>query len=97
MTWLVMGLMLFLGIHSIRIFFDDWRTEQLDRLGATRWKAAYSLASLAGLGLIVLGYSQARALSAHAWRGDHLLAACCAVEHACLAFLVSLFNAGLHG
>lgn len=60
MTALVAGLVLFLGIHSIRIFADDWRTARIARMGEGTWKGLYSLASLAGLVLIVWGFGQAR-------------------------------------
>jgi uncharacterized membrane protein len=60
MTLLVAGLVLFLGAHSVRIFADDWRTRTIARTGAARWKALYSLVSLAGLVLIVWGYGLAR-------------------------------------
>jgi uncharacterized membrane protein len=38
MTILLLGLLLFLGAHSIRIFADDWRTRQVARLGEGAWK-----------------------------------------------------------
>lgn len=60
MTALVAGLVLFLGIHSVRIVADGWRTAQIERLGALRWRGLYSLVSLVGLILIVWGYGQAR-------------------------------------
>ena len=60
MIYLVAGLILFLGTHSVRIFADDWRTAQVARLGAQKWKGLYSLASLAGFVLLVWGYGQAR-------------------------------------
>ncbi len=60
MEILVLGLLLFLGTHSVRIVADGWRTRMVQRLGATGWKAAYSLFALAGLVLIVTGYGAAR-------------------------------------
>lgn len=60
MTFLVAGLILFLGVHSVRIFADDWRGQRIASMGPGAWKAVYSLASLAGLVLIVWGYAQAR-------------------------------------
>ena len=60
MTILVAGLVLFLGVHSVRVVADDWRSAQIARLGALRWRGLYSLASLVGLVLIVWGYGQAR-------------------------------------
>ena len=33
MSLLILGLILFLGVHSLRIFADPWRTAQIARLG----------------------------------------------------------------
>jgi uncharacterized membrane protein len=60
MTILMMGLAFFLGVHSIRVLADDWRTAQRARIGAARWKMAYTVASLIGFALIIWGYSLAR-------------------------------------
>jgi uncharacterized membrane protein len=59
-TILILGLIIFLGVHSVRIVADDWRTAQIARLGPRAWRGLYSLVSLAGLVLIVWGYSLAR-------------------------------------
>ena len=60
MTALLIGLLLFLGVHSLRIVAAGWREAQLARWGAATWKGVYSLLSLAGLLLIVWGYGLAR-------------------------------------
>ena len=60
MTYLIIGLVLFLGIHSVRIFAEQWRTAQIAQRGERSWKGLYSLASAVGLGLIIWGYGQAR-------------------------------------
>jgi uncharacterized membrane protein len=60
MTFLILGLIVFLGVHSTRIVADDWRTAQLKRLGEGAWKGIYSLLSLAGFGLIIWGFGLAR-------------------------------------
>ena len=60
MLKLVAGLMIFLGVHSIRIFAPQWRERMIARIGAGPWKVIYSLASLAGFLLIVGGYAAAR-------------------------------------
>jgi uncharacterized membrane protein len=67
MTFLIAGLALFLGLHSIRIFADDWRSRMIAAVGEKPWKAGYSLLSLAGFALIVYGYGQARAGSMILW------------------------------
>ena len=67
MSFLVLGLILFLGTHSIRIVADGWRTARVAHLGENRWKGLYSLASALGLGLIVWGYGLARAEPVELW------------------------------
>ena len=60
MQQLILGLAIFLGVHSIRIFAEDWRNARRAAMGEMAWKSAYSLLSLIGLVLIVVGYGQAR-------------------------------------
>lgn len=60
MLWLILGLVLFLGPHSSRIFAENWRQGHISRRGEKAWKGAYSLLSLVGFGLLVWGYGQAR-------------------------------------
>jgi uncharacterized membrane protein len=60
MTLLILGLILFLGVHSVRVFADGWRTAQIAQRGENAWKGAYSIASLVGFALLVWGYGQAR-------------------------------------
>jgi uncharacterized membrane protein len=67
MTILVLGLIIFLGLHSVRMLASDWRTAQIARIGEGPWKGLYSLASLAGLVLIVWGYGAARANPTLLW------------------------------
>jgi len=60
MLVLVLGLLLFLGVHSIRIVADSWRTAQIAKIGAGTWKGMYSVVSLIGFGLIIWGFGMAR-------------------------------------
>lgn len=60
MTLLILGLVLFLGMHSTRIVADDFRSAQVARLGVNGWKAIYSVISIAGFVLLVYGYGLAR-------------------------------------
>jgi uncharacterized membrane protein len=68
MTLLVLGLVLFLGVHSVRIVADDWRSAQIARRGEKAWKGLYTLVSIAGFVLIVWGYGQARAEPVVLWQ-----------------------------
>ena len=58
MTILILGLILFLGIHSIRIFADPWRTIQTEKMGEQKGKGFCSLLALIGFILIIYGYGQ---------------------------------------
>ena len=60
MTLLILGLVIFLGAHSTRIFAEGWRGAQLTRLGEKGWKGLYSVVSLVGFVLLVWGYGVAR-------------------------------------
>lgn len=60
MTYLLLGLLLFLGIHSTRIVADGFRTRQLAGMGERPWKILYTVVSLAGFALIIWGYGLAR-------------------------------------
>lgn len=67
MTILILGLIIFLGLHSVRIFAEDWRNATRARLGEHAWKGLYSVVSLIGFGLIVWGFGQARATPVVVW------------------------------
>jgi uncharacterized membrane protein len=60
MIWFILGLALFLGIHSTRAFADGWRAATIARIGEGPWKAIYSVLSIAGFILLAWGYGQAR-------------------------------------
>ena len=60
MTLLILGLVIFLGVHSVRIVADGWRSRVLAQRGQGVWKGVYALVSLAGFALIVWGYGAAR-------------------------------------
>jgi uncharacterized membrane protein len=60
MSMLILGLVLFLGVHSLRIVADDWRNRQVARLGERAWKAIFALVSIAGFVVLVWGFGMAR-------------------------------------
>lgn len=60
MLYLLLGLLLFLGVHSSRIFAPVWRDSIIERIGPKAWKGLYSLASLLGFALLLWGWGQAR-------------------------------------
>lgn len=67
MSFLVLGLVIFLGAHSVRIFAGGWRDAQIARMGENGWKGAYSLVSAVGLGLTAWGYGMAHLDSPILW------------------------------
>lgn len=68
MTLLIIGLVLFIGTHSLRIAADGWRSQMVARLGAMPWKGLISVVSLIGFVLIVKGYAAARAAPVLLWQ-----------------------------
>lgn len=67
MTYLILGLIIFLGIHSVRICADGFRTRTIERIGLKPWKGIYALLSLAGFVLLVYGYGLSRAEGEFLW------------------------------
>ena len=68
MTLLVAGLILFVVVHSLRIFTDDWRSQMVARLGPMAWKGLISVASLVGIIMMSKGYAAARAAPVVLWQ-----------------------------
>jgi uncharacterized membrane protein len=67
MGMLILGLVLFLGVHSTRIVADSWRAVMIGWLGEKKWKGLYALLSLVGLGLVVWGFGLARQQPHQLW------------------------------
>ena len=60
MLSLILGLVLFLGVHSVRIVANDWRTARIASSGERTWKIVFAVLSIVGFILIIHGYGQAR-------------------------------------
>jgi uncharacterized membrane protein len=60
MTLLLLGLVVFLGVHSTRLLAEPQRAAWIGTLSLNGYKALYSVLSVAGLVLIVYGYAEAR-------------------------------------
>ena len=67
MAILVLGLIIFLGLHSTRIFAEGGREKAIARLGEGPWKGIYSLLSVVGFVLIVWGFAEARTSAPELW------------------------------
>lgn len=59
MEFLILGLMMFLGLHSTRIFADEWRSSLRSNIGEPRWKCVYALGSIAGFATFLRGFGEA--------------------------------------
>ena len=67
MVYLIAGLLMFLGVHSVRIVADGWRTRTVARVGDGTYKGVYSVVSIVGLGLIIYGFGIARETPTLLW------------------------------
>lgn len=89
MAVLVIGLLAFIGIHSVRIVAPSWRDAQIGRFGKGAWHAVFGSISLTGLIVIVYGYGIARRAPVLAWSPPmwmpHLAAALTALAFVVLA------------
>jgi uncharacterized membrane protein len=74
MDMLIAGLVIFLGIHALRVWGEGLRGTLLLRLGPMGFKGAYSIASLAGFYLLIVGYGQARLEPVPLWTPPHGMA-----------------------
>ena len=61
MPILILGLVIFLGAHSVHMLAPRFRERMVARIGLLPWKGLYSLVSIAGFVLIVIGFGMARA------------------------------------
>ena len=66
MALFLVGLVLFLGVHSVAIVAPAWRDAQVAR-SERAWKGAYSLLSIAGFALLLYGYGMARQTPVVLW------------------------------
>ena len=60
MAVLIIGLVVFLGVHCVAFAAPSLRSSAIARLGEGPWKGLYSLAAAAGFVLIVYGFYLAR-------------------------------------
>lgn len=67
MGYLIAGLIIFLGVHSVRIVADSWRAQTLARVGEGTYKGIFTVLSLVGFGLIVYGFGVARETPVLLW------------------------------
>ena len=73
MALFLIGLIIFLGSHSCRIFAESWRNQMIDRIGEVKWKGLYTIISLIGFVIMVIGYGQARQSTVVLWQPNSFL------------------------
>ena len=61
MTLLICSIVLFLVLHSLRVFAPRWRQRTIDRMGINAWRGLYSLLSIASLVLLIYAFGASRA------------------------------------
>jgi uncharacterized membrane protein len=67
MTLLIAGMVVFFGMHLVRVLAPGLRDAGIARFGALGWKAVYSVVSLAGFALLLYGYAATRWSSPQLW------------------------------
>jgi uncharacterized membrane protein len=73
MALFLVGLIIFLASHSCRIFAESWRNRMIDRIGEVKWKGSYTIISLLGFIIMVIGYGQARQETMVLWQPNTFL------------------------
>ncbi|HWI10404.1 MAG TPA: NnrU family protein [Burkholderiaceae bacterium] len=84
MALFLIGLVLFLGIHSVAIVAPAWRDAQAARHERV-WKGVYALLSIAGFALLIYGYGVARQTPAVLWTPP------AAMRHIALLLMLPVF------
>jgi uncharacterized membrane protein len=60
MDRLILGLVVFFGVHAISLVALGWRDRMVERVGTGAWRRYYSIAAAVGLYLLISGYGAAR-------------------------------------
>jgi uncharacterized membrane protein len=60
MTYLLAGLALFFGVHSVAIVAPTWRDGIVAKIGKGAWQGLYSLVAISGFVLMLWGYGITR-------------------------------------
>ncbi|REG86813.1 NnrU family protein [Marinomonas pollencensis] len=64
---LVIGLVIFFGLHSLHIFASEWRARSMAKNGALRWRMRFGLLTLLAIASIIMGYEHTRQAPIWLW------------------------------
>lgn len=67
MALLLVGLVLFIGIHSIRLFAYEWRESMIEQLGKKNWQLLHAAVAFIGIMTTIMGYGYARYSAEWLW------------------------------
>jgi uncharacterized membrane protein len=73
MALFLIGLIIFLASHSSRVFAESWRNKMIDQIGEVKWKGLYTIISLLGFIVMVIGYGEARQNTIVLWQPNAFL------------------------
>lgn len=85
MSWFLIGLLGFLGLHSVRIAAPAWREARIAAMGEKAWKGLYSLLAIAFFVLMIWGYGRMRQHPVLVWQPP------LALRHVGMALVVVAF------
>jgi len=70
MTMLIVGMVIFFGVHLVRVIAPDFRAAMMTKMGTWGWKGVYAVVALVGFVIMVMGYADIRFTSPQLWATD---------------------------
>lgn len=67
MLILIMGLVIFFCVHSVRLVAPEWRASNMLQNGAMRWRIRFGMITLLATAFIIMGYMQMRMAPVWLW------------------------------
>jgi uncharacterized membrane protein len=60
MVLLILSIILFLGLHMVRVVAPGWRLSMIERLGVKGWRGLYAVLSIVTLVFLIYAFGQSR-------------------------------------
>jgi uncharacterized membrane protein len=60
MFLLILSIILFLGVHMVRVVAPAWRLSMIEKLGVNGWRGLYTVLSIATLVFLIYAFGQSR-------------------------------------